>query len=152
MNCHTTTAIYTCDGTAALKPQAAGLRLIEGGAGRERARLRERSREQRVAPGLSRRQELAFALACAAAVAVLVFASFAADALASSRASQVLSQVPVETIVVSQGDSLWSIAQQRSQDGVSTAQLVSWIEDANGLAGSQLNVGERLVVPAAQLP
>ena len=61
-----------------------------------------------------------------------------------------LASVSYETVVVHQGDSLWSIAQNHPVPGCTTDQLVHHIRDINGIEDACLSCGMRINVPAAQ--
>ena len=90
------------------------------------------------------------AVALLAAVALsgaLALAGLLADARVASSASAALDSLPVETVTARQGDSLWSIAQAIHVRGVPTADVVSWIEEANSVDGGELAIGQKLVVP-----
>lgn len=140
------------DGTAALSARACQPRLvlIEGGRRAQDARLSERPRTPRP-QGLTRAQS-ALLVACGVAlVAALALASLVSDALRGQSLSAALGSRPAETVVVQDGDSLWGIAEAHAVEGVGTAELVSWIEEENGLAGGLLTPGQRLVVPAPSL-
>ena len=61
-----------------------------------------------------------------------------------------LASVSYETIVVHQGDSLWSIAQKHPVPGCTTDQLVHHIRAYNGIEDACLSCGMRINVPTAQ--
>lgn len=51
-------------------------------------------------------------------------------------------------IVVSDGETLWSIADQYAgSHGMTKQQFVKWVEDRNGIAGDFLRNGEELIIP-----
>lgn len=145
-------ALPGIDGTAALDPREHGLVLIEGGRAAGGARGPERARARKVEPArLTVRQAALFlALGCGLVVALLA-ASAVSDSLSRGRVAAAVGALPVETVVVEEGDSLWSIAEERPCEGVSTSELVRWIEEQNGFSGGALVAGQRLVVPASSL-
>jgi hypothetical protein len=51
-------------------------------------------------------------------------------------------------VVIQQGDTLWSIAQQ-ARPGSDPRETIAWIRDANGVEAGSLQVGRSLIVPAA---
>ena len=143
MNRNASILAYATDGTAALEPRPARrLVLIEGGRGQAASRPSSRRRG-----GLGLRQLLAAALAGALVIVLVALASAASDGFVSASVARSLSDVPTTSIVVTGGDSLWSIAEERAVDGVDTASLVQWIREANALDGSLLRPGQGLVVP-----
>lgn len=149
-NFDTRAAVPAFDGTAALAPRTGRPRLvlIEGGCAEgavEPATRRPAPRSQ----ALSRGQSLLLVAAGVALVAVVVLASLAADALRGRAVGEALAAAPTETVVVREGDSLWGIAEGRRPAGVGTAEVVSWIEEENGLEGGLLTPGQRLVVPGS---
>lgn len=137
----TLTSACPCEGTSALAcaPAAPRLVLIEGGLGRA-ARQAPKAR-------LSARQTALLVAAGALVVLAACLAAFVSDALASSASADALDGAATQTVVVRPGDSLWGIAEGSRVDGASTSEVVSWIEAANGLDGSALSVGQRIVVP-----
>lgn len=55
--------------------------------------------------------------------------------------------VPVSAHVVRQGDTVWQIAADVAGPGEDVRDVVARIEQINGLDGSDLQIGQRLVVP-----
>jgi|FLYL01.1.fsa_nt_gi hypothetical protein len=57
---------------------------------------------------------------------------------------------PVRTVeyVVSPGDTLWALADEIAPPGEDVRKWVYLIEELNGLTGSDLRVGQRLLLPA----
>lgn len=148
-NLNTRVGAPAFDGTAALAAHAGRPRLvlIEGGV--ERSAVPAPRRSALRAQVLSRGQSILLAVSGMALVAVIALASLAADGLRGHAIVDTLSATPTETVVVQEGDSLWSIAEGRCPAGVGTADLVSWIEAENGLGGGLLTPGQRLVVPSS---
>lgn len=58
--------------------------------------------------------------------------------------------VPTEYVAISEGDTLWSIAERHPIDGLTTRQCVMWIVAANGMDGSVVFPGQVLEVPGRQ--
>jgi hypothetical protein len=76
-------------------------------------------------------------------VTVLLFAAFSVGRVSSHAATP---PTAPRTIVVSSGDTLWSIAKAEAP-GRDPRQIVDLLERSNHLAGS-LQVGQRLVLPS----
>ncbi len=53
----------------------------------------------------------------------------------------------VQTYSVAAGDTLWALATTLARPGEDVRDVVDEIVDLNGLAGAELTVGQRLVVP-----
>jgi LysM repeat protein len=58
-----------------------------------------------------------------------------------------LASAQYETVTVVSGDTLWSIAEDHSVDGVTTANMVDVIREANHLESACLYGGMQLLVP-----
>ena len=58
------------------------------------------------------------------------------------------SNVTYETVRVQSGDSLWSLAQEHSVDGLSTQETSDIIRSVNHLEHGSLDAGDVLKVPA----
>ena len=52
-----------------------------------------------------------------------------------------------EEVIVERGDSLWSIAAERNEEGRDVRELVFAVRKANDLDGRPLRIGQRLLVP-----
>ena len=53
------------------------------------------------------------------------------------------------TIRITHGDTLWDIAAQHRLPGLTTAETVAVIREANGMSSSSLAVGDTLAIPVA---
>ncbi|HJA29303.1 MAG TPA: LysM peptidoglycan-binding domain-containing protein [Candidatus Olsenella pullicola] len=135
------------DGTAALSEFEPNLVLIEGGRGACRPRSAREPREEH--PTLSRSQSALLILSFVSVLLVLCLASLITDALAASSSSAALSKVGAQEVVVSEGDTLWGIAEDAGVSGCSTSDVVSWIVERNGLGDGHLVPGQRIIVPGA---
>ncbi len=62
--------------------------------------------------------------------------------------ARALADTPTQTIRVSSGDSLWSIAEYYQISSLTTSQTIDVIRDWNDLDSSMLRPGMELVVPA----
>lgn len=86
-----------------------------------------------------------------AAVVVVIVLALACGHRLDAEAS-VLDETLVQTetveVVVSSGDSLWSIAESHGIEGLTTAQTVDALVAWNGLVDSTITPGQTLVVPA----
>lgn len=135
------------DGTAALESRAcARLVLIEGGCGKASG---TRAGASCARGRLSIGQSAALVVFAVALVGVLAAAALVADGLSSSVTSRHIASLPEQELVVRDGDSLWGIADSLGVDGVSTADVVTWICERNGLDAASLVSGQTLVVPAS---
>lgn len=132
------------DGSAALSLEGRSLVLIEGGRGcSQREGRRERANARH---GLTPAQSLRFMVVCGLAVVALLVASMVSDALVAQSVARALSDAPRESIVVSEGESLWEIAQDRC-GSLDVRDVVSWIIEENSLPGASVDAGSVLVVP-----
>lgn len=129
-----------CSGTAALELERPQLILHEGG-----AQAVERCQPQ--AEVMRSRISFLQIVACALVVLLLGVAALFSQNATASRVAQVLDGAPVSQRFVREGDTLWGIAESCGVGGVSTADTVSWIKEANGLETSAVHVGQQLLVP-----
>lgn len=53
----------------------------------------------------------------------------------------------VQTVLVSSGDTLWSIAERHKPESADTRIFISGIKQKNGLNGSEIHAGDELVLP-----
>lgn len=77
----------------------------------------------------------------------LMFAAFVGEGAHEAIASRRISSMPTETISVYPGETLWGVAQDHPVDGVSTKELVEWLEWRNDLSSSLLTPGQTLLIP-----
>lgn len=149
MTSRTTSYATVFDGTAALEPAPCRLVVIEGGRGRDASEGRAARRDAARHARLSGFQYLAVAL-CGALVALAILAvSIARDSVVASRLDAALGALPQETVVVRDGDTLWSIAASRGELPGSTEDVVSWVSELNHIEGGLITPGQRIVVPVA---
>ena len=141
--------VCACNGSLALKAQegqaqaAPMLRVIEGAKpGSPTAASHADSAR------LSGRSLRLSAAVATVAVAVVLGSWGALDAAHAGRVADALSNCATQSVEVSTGDSLWSIAEAHPVEGVSTPEVVSWIVEANNLPNSSVASGQALVVPA----
>lgn len=138
---------YPVSGTSALQPQAMpALKVIEGG--RRYAHAPKAQPSVRHGHALASRRHIARALVvtalCAVALALGVAGIHSARENAVSDAIAAQSQT-VE--VVRDGEGLLDLARAHRVEGVTDEELASWIKRQNGLRTSELQPGQRLVVP-----
>ena len=138
---HTNTAIRINENTAVSVDQRPKLRVIEGGLSQSKKCNHVR------AFALPTVRELAIAAVMVALVAAFFFACSAQDAQAHSRVDDMLASAQYETVTVVSGDTLWGIAEDHSVDGVTTANMVDVIREANHLESACLHGGMQLLVP-----
>lgn len=144
----TSAALPAIDGTSALSVSPRRLVLIEGG---RAPRAAAAPRAERPAAGeLTFSQGARFMLCGAAVILAVVLASLIVDPLRAARASAAIDALPTATVVVAPGDSLWGIAQECGVD-VATSDLVSWIQERNGIEGGLIASGQTLVVPVSSI-
>ena len=83
-----------------------------------------------------------------AALAAVLFGSFALGRTASQAAPLSAPGPAVQVATVQPGDSLWAVAQRIAPDN-DTRQVVAQIRRLNDLSGSELRVGQQLLLPVA---
>lgn len=150
MSYTTSAALPAIDGTSALSVNPRRLVLIEGGRGHRVAQPCVRA-DARVVPDPSDAiQGMRFVLGGAVVILAILLACLVVDPLRAAHAREALDALPTASVVVSQGDSLWSIAESCGSD-IPTSELVSWIQDRNGIEGGLITAGQTLVVPSAAL-
>lgn len=142
----TSAALPAIDGTSALRVFPRRLVLIEGGRSR-RAGSTEASRP--ASGALSASQGARLVLCGIAVVLAVVLASMVVDPIRSSRSRAAIDALPTTSVVVAQGDSLWSIAESCGE-GLPTDELVSWIQERNGIEGGLITSGQTLIVPVSR--
>lgn len=86
----------------------------------------------------------------ALAVALTLFFVLATSIFSARHAAyaESASNVTYETVRVQSGDSLWSLAQEHSVDGLSTQETSDMIRSVNHLEHGSLDAGDVLKVPA----
>ena len=86
----------------------------------------------------------------ALAVALTLFFVLATSIFSARHAAyaESASNVTYETVCVQSGDSLWSLAQEHSVDGLSTQETSDIIRSVNHLEHGSLDAGDVLKVPA----
>ncbi|MDR1824972.1 MAG: LysM peptidoglycan-binding domain-containing protein [Bifidobacteriaceae bacterium] len=106
-----------------------------------RARTRAQARGKGGVAGLTRRGWLAL-FGLVMALALVAYAVGLAGG-----AGTTVSYVPTETVVVHQGDSLWTIAQAATAEGEDVRHTLNLIMELNGLSSSSIRGGDVLLVP-----
>ena len=106
-----------------------------------------RARKNKASAPQVRRQSHALVYTCLLLTIVFALAFWGTEQVRARRTYLALSLVPSTQITVGTGDSLWTIAQAHSIDGVSTSELIDWLKDENDLSGSVLALGQSLTVP-----
>lgn len=126
------------DGNAALAIDSGPVFVLhEGRAPRKDSRTNERG------------SRIIAAISAAAIAVALCGAWYAGDALAAAQVRQAKAAMQTESYTVQVNDTLWSIASEHKADGMSTDQMVRWLEEENGLDSSMLHPGQTLTVSAA---
>jgi len=80
-------------------------------------------------------------------IAVLSIVWGVMDTRAESRRNQIAQSVETQEVTVTRGDNLWSIASEHPVTGLSTQEVVNFIEKANSLSTAMLTPGQSLEVP-----
>ena len=93
--------------------------------------------------------DVALPLVALGMTAVLLVASLLMDTVAASGRASAFAQVGTEAVTVMPGDSLWSLAEEHPVDGASTAEVVDFISQENGLSSSSLSIGQSVYVPVS---
>lgn len=109
--------------------------------------LAERGDGPKAAPAIRwASHAVTFIVLAALVVSVLSAAWFMLDR-ADRSFDEALSSAPRQSVVVTPGASLWSLAEEYGIDGLSTQQTSDVIRSWNGLSTSALQPGDVLVVP-----
>lgn len=149
---------YAVYGTLALAPGARAVQLdiIDGKAAHVRRKTVARPRQvlpADVAPApasvpMGLKGRVLTAAAAALIACALAFVAFAPHVFRASALQASVSSQGTATVEVAAGDSLWSIAEEHPVEGFGTKDALALIRDWNDLAGSTLQPGMELVVPA----
>jgi LysM repeat protein len=134
---------YPTSGSSALEPHRNGFTVIEG---------THKSTSCQSVPHpeqLSLMQSLKAILAVSAVVIALGITLVFSNTTAQQSFNNAFSNIPVTSVTVHTGDSLWDIAESHAPQGVSTAQVVRWITQENNLSSSCIQPGQTLIVPAS---
>ena len=138
---------YISDGTSALAPRPCEFTLLEGGAYIAISAEFLNKRPSASYRPFSRKQLFVAALALVAIVCFLVSTyNFRATAIENEILDK-LQYAPVETITVQPGDSLWKIAEDHSVSGVSTTDMVRYVQKINHISSDRLVSGQLLKIP-----
>lgn len=133
---------YRCEGTSALAPEYPALTLIQGGKSTTVAPVRTVKAKQ---PAFSFKGLAALVLVALIACALCV----ARQRCISADIYSVLDGVKTTVVTVHDGDTLWGLAQNYSVAGISTKDIVEWIESENGLDSANIWPGQELIVPVS---
>lgn len=125
--------------------RAGGLVVVNGGCAARPTTERVRRATAAVNDALLGARELMLA----ALVVLLCVSVLAAWGISGHRSTAAaLSEVPFECVSVAQGESLWEISEAHPVAGLTTQQVVSLISERNDLAGTLIQPGQILLVPA----
>lgn len=142
MSHHTFAALPATDGSLALSGEPRRLVLIEGGGdSRPAAPCDGRRRGE-----LTSAQGARLVLCGLVVILAVALASAIVEPLRSGGSAAAIDALATESVVVSSGDTLWSIA-QRCADDLPARDVVSWIQERNGIEGGLIVPGQCLVVP-----
>ncbi len=133
---------YRCDGTSALAPEYPAFTLIQGGKSTTVKPIRavETKRAAFSIKGL-----VALVLVALIACALCVVR----ERCISAGVYGVLDGAETTVVTVHDGDTLWGLAQNYSVSGISTKDVVEWIESENGLDSANIQPGQELIVPSS---
>lgn len=142
---------YVYGSVAISQPSRPRLVLIEGTseADRRRAAEDERARKEFEAGRLSTLQLVSVIAAALAFFILLGFVAANLDAKREGWVSEATQAVSTESVTVVSGDSLWGIAEEHGIEGLSTDQVVDFIESRNSLDSATIHVGQTIEVPAS---
>lgn len=130
---------YATDGTAALAMQREPrLRLVYDS--RYDAKRNHRNNRRGARPGFGALLVISMILVASALSTYVSNARYAS-------VQQLIEGAQTETICVTSGDTLWTVAAEHEVPGTNTADVVEWIKTHNELDSSMLKPGQRLVVP-----
>ena len=90
-------------------------------------------------------QIISFVLCACFSLSLFIF-----DYQAHMKISQ-LSNAPVTTITVQPGDTLWSLANASKPSNISTADMINYLIESNGLESASLVAGQSLMLPDTEL-
>lgn len=143
---------FVSEGSSALQASPVRLRLVEGGLSRPAVAKPSSttSSAREIAPRqASLGARLALPLVALGMTVALLVASLLMDTAAASGRASAFAQVGTEAVTVMPGDSLWSLAEEHPVDGASTAEVVDFISQENGLSSSNLSIGQSVYVPVS---
>ena len=134
---------YPTSGSSALEPRRNGFVVIEGT--RSSVSHQRDPRPEQLTIMQSVKAILAVSAVVIALGCTLVFSNITAQQCFNNA----FSNIPLTSVTVHSGDSLWDIAESHAPQGVSTAQVVRWITQENNLSSSCIQPGQILIVPEA---
>ena len=142
---------YRSDGTSALASKPCEFTLLEGGASVAQdiatsAEFLNKRSSASYCP-LSRKQLFVAALALVAIVCFLVSTYNLRATAIENEVLDKLQYAPVETITVQPGDSLWKIAEDHNVSGVSTTDMVHYVQKIKHISSDSLVYGQLLKNP-----
>lgn len=141
------------DGTSALASKPCEFTLLEGGASVAQdiatsAEFLNKRSSASYCP-LSRKQLFVVALALVAIVCFLVSTYNLRVTAIENEVLDKLQYAPVEIVTVQPGDSLWKIAEDHNVSGVSTTDMVRYVQKINHISSDRLVSGQLLKIPVA---
>ena len=139
------------DGTSALASKPCEFTLLEGGASVAQdiatsAEFLNKRSSASYCP-LSRKQLFVAALALVAIVCFLVSTYNLRVTAIENEVLDKLQYAPVEIVTVQPGDSLWKIAEDHNVSGVSTTDIVHYVQKINHISSDSLVSGQLLKIP-----
>lgn len=132
---------------ARTRTRAASSAVASAAAPRMRVRLATAAASPTARPALVLSHRLAAGFLIASLV-ICLSVTLGVDAFRSQGVATATSSLSTTQIVVSQGDSLWSLARSHPIDGLSDQETVHWLESENSLSSGSLTVGQELSVAA----
>ncbi len=135
------THTYQTDGNLALRTTPTSqLTVLDGGIARRDSHAEAHSSNISAFPAF---------IVSLAAILICLAMSYGTDLVAHQTATNSLSTAETKQIIVSSGDTLWSIAEQHPVGGASTSDIVEWIRASNNLSSSRLTIGSSIDVPTS---
>lgn len=125
-----------------LRLVSSSLHVVEGG-GAHACRYRPTARD------VAREQRMGVRDVVAAVLVAIAFCAFAATWLGHVAESSASAQVGVgyERVVVQEGESLWTLAEDHPVAGMTTREVVDLVSSHNGLTSSVLQPGQAIMMP-----
>ena len=137
--------VYQVSGTSALASYKPTFKVIEGGANKTSVTVQRN--EVTYVKALTNKEAFFAGLIVTVAFVLMFALSFVRVTALEFYATSVMDSSS-QTITVHSNDTLWSIAENNSIDGVSTEQQVNWIRERNALDSSLLRQGQSLALPS----
>ena len=57
------------------------------------------------------------------------------------------SRTPFKSVLINEGDTLWSIANQYENHSLTKVEFIEWIEEYNGVRADNVQPGQTIIIP-----